>query len=180
MSTVTFAASDVSGLFWLVVIVVTVIAQIVKAKQQFNKSRPGQVRAPTAEPDRMPEADRTPEEELREFLRSLTGAPPARRPAPMVVPAPPPAARPAPKRRAVATPRRVAAPPPLAPPTQAPVQASVWENVVNHDNAYAETRMDRSESTGKRKAVLAAMKDGRSLRQAFLLRTILGPPVTLR
>ena len=172
MNPVTFAATDISGLFWLAVIVVTVLAQIFKAGRQFNKNRPGQDQESTAEPNRAPEA------ELREFLKGLTGVPPAKPTAPVTRP---PAPRPAPPRRVAASPRRVVAPPPLfAPPIPAAAQASVWDHAIHHDNAYAEARIDGSESTRKRKAVLAAMKDPRSLRQAFLLRTILGPPVTLR
>ena len=82
------AGFDIGGLFWVVVVVASIIGQIMKAAKKHTDAAPGSPAAPR--PNRP--AGGAPAQDLEEFLRNLMGEQaPRRAPPPMPAPAEEPA-----------------------------------------------------------------------------------------
>jgi len=173
------AQEGAPGFLWVVIIAATIIAQVVKL---FRRARPQQPSAPPATGEQQ-----APQDELSEFLRQLTGAPqrPPSAPAPTPAaapPAPPPvpeapkaaAARPVerPRRAAARRVQSVAPTRPIAPAEPQPAASM-------DDDAYKAHRRSGMASALQLQ-VLGMVRDKNGLRQAVLLREILGPPRAVR
>lgn len=187
------ASGGFDGLFWVVVVIIAIIAQIVKSRKQFDQGAPKQDAPPGGDPA----------EELRKFLDGLgqaQKAPPAPPPVPPT-PVPPPTPRPTPKQAAPSRPPPVQAPrpPPVVrrmPEPPVPVREVVTrprapepEHVPTEAEVMARFRAELAAkaTTGKKvtrwQRLLAeqlSTHDRRLLQEAMLLREILGPPVALR
>jgi len=192
MTTLPIAEAKFEGMFWLIVIVVTIVTQIIKA------SKRGAVPPPASEPG--PDEDEgytAPDDELREFLESLAGAPPKPKPPaprtapPLVQPrptvAPPPPPTPAPVQR------RAASPPVRRAPAPAPRRAARPQPIPTVTAAQKPTALPSAEirtievrgSARPRvsvlgKALVSQLREGNALHRAVLMREILGDPIALR
>lgn len=177
--------NDFQCLFWGVAIVIFIVSQIAKSKKKYDKSAPQQGAPPQANGD--------PAEELRRFLEGLGQAPPQPQAPPPAPVAPPPVPR-----RAAARPvkARPAAPPPVRIETvvshePAPVSAATVSEETTPGEAEVLARY-RAEMATSRPATKAVSKwreilgtelrggDRNTLRKAFVLREVLGPPTALR
>lgn len=132
MRNVFLSTDRIQTLFGLVVLVIWVVANFINTRKK--QGRPTQTPPPPTESPSS--ADRTPEDELREFLETLTRQKQAAEPTP---PPPPPIPTPAPPVIRVAAspqPRRKSKPVPTAPATapvvlvQMPAPAAVGAEVV--------------------------------------------------
>ena len=154
------AAGGLEGVFWLIVVIISIGAQIAKANRRASRQGP-------------PPAGADPGEELRKFLEAMGGRlePPATPPAPPAPTArqPRPATPPLPS----PTPRPRTAPARSVTPSPAPVMdAKPLRAVAQPSPARA-----RIEPRGRWSLML---HDKPSLVQAFILREILQPPPALR
>ena len=191
-------ADGFEAIFWIVVIVGSLIAQIVKASRQGKQRRDAMGEAPQAGPGgERPQS--APNEDLEAFLRNLSGEKPRRRKTtspPPPPPPPPPLASPAQAARrrkkppvprakpAVPRAKPVASvPPPVTAkraaarrqPAGAAEQDRTWR--LRTKSAYA---LKKEQAERKRSELLDALDGADSIRKAVLLREILGPPVALR
>ena len=205
-----YIASGGQDLITLVIFVVVILAQIVKAA----KGKKPTIAAPGTSPAN--EGSYTaPEDELRKFLESLSGAPAAHeesrpaQPPPVAthVPAPPPRPHPVPH----AQPEVLVAPRPAPHPTAQPTVAAAVKRVPveTHDvvsrpaalpapalrpyELYAlQSVKTTSDAAGNpvvhvhrethhfRKELFAQLSDREAIRKAIVLREILGPCLALR
>ena len=200
------AKAGVDGLFWLVVIVVTIIAQIVKASKRGSTGSGPPPPRPGTEGDGGYTA---PQDELRAFLESLTGAPkkPATPPPPPMQAVPARAAAPAaprpvmrtpeaktapkPKRRvtrtaAAAAAARQLAPVPPAPRPQprprqpvAPARPPLPQLATKAADAYGRGTVIGGTAKA-RPGITTRLRGRRSVREAVILREILGEPLAMR
>ncbi|MBM4148012.1 MAG: hypothetical protein FJ224_03090 [Lentisphaerae bacterium] len=177
----TVALADIGGAFWLLIIVVSIVAQIVKAVRLAAKQQ-----GPRPEGESFPERPSPqvgepvePSEEIREFLRRLSGEPPA--PASPPPPRPPPPqqvvvkVRPMPARPKTPAPSPVvhqpvplvslAAPPPPEPPVFI---------------AKAASAKPRRRVSAAALALAADLNTPSTARRAILMREVLGPALALR
>jgi hypothetical protein len=186
MSVPIHIAAGAEGLFWLFVVAVSIIAQIVKAGRR-NQERPAP--PPGAGAD-FPAAE--PADELRQFLEKLAGAPPVERP-----PAPPPVAPPPvpyssstqtrpsePSRSTAAAMRnervRAAASRPSAvrpePPPAFVAKPAMPRPLIVRAPVPGLPAQPAPVQTHE---LCAMLFDPAAIRKAILLREILGPPVAL-
>jgi hypothetical protein len=170
----------------VVIIITVIIARIMKATKGAKPLVPP---PPDSSGEREPSATG---DELREFLEALSGTKPPRPtppPAPPPVPQPQPVIPPQPQRPAPAPvharkwtrprqgKRATAAPTPAPKPAPAPrpVRKPVAPRV-----ARRPVTVEACELSTLRKALDDHLSDRQSLRGAWLLREVLGPPVGLR
>jgi len=155
----------------VIIIITVIITRIVKAAKQGKPlvpPAPGTRPRPTPRPQPQPQAGQ-PADELRQFLQALSGVqePP---PTPVQVrppqPPPPPAKA---KRRVV----KAAAPKPPQPKKPAPF----WNQP---PPAPRPVIVEACELTPARQELNKHLEDATSLRGAWILREVLGPPVGLR
>ena len=198
----TVAAIPFQALIVLAVIVISIIQKARAAKQQIKPWQPPDSGG-TTPPPRPREPYAAPQKELEDFLRNLTQGQveprviqPKPPPQPQTAPPPPPVIRAA--APVVAEPVRKPAPPPVATrapapepmPKAMPKPAAVHKSqhqmevahhkeaqTYNWDKSHAEQNATRSES---RKSILAAFATNASLKQAIVLRELLGEPIALR
>jgi len=183
------AAGDIGGLFWIVVVIIAIIAQIVKARKQFDKGAPQQDQPP---------AEGDPAEELRKFLEGLGQAQKA--PPPHV---PPPVQR-ASSRPAVSAreaQRSIPRPTPIVRPRAEPPPVPVHEVAVSARPPVPEAGPSDAEVLARYRAELAsaraasakpaskwqqklagrlARQDRQLLKEAIILREVFGAPAALR
>lgn len=178
-------AASIEGVFWVVVVILTIIVQIAKASKRPLVSD----QRPDGTP---PPGGASPQDELQQFLRALSGERPAPPPAPGTQAQPRPAARPravvmrgtppptpsrpAPRRETVlqaarpSTARRAMRPTPAA-SSSPPVVTGA--DVYAHEQAHGWAAENRC-------GILEALKAPDDRRKAIVLREILGPCVALR
>ena len=167
------AGADPEAIIWLIIIVASIVAQVIKSAREAGPGRKSL--HPNAPPPVPPTGPSSEADELRQFLESLGGAqqttaprpppppprPTARRPAPPPVPTatvtPAAPVRPVPRRRAAA---------PTAPIAPAP--------------ATKRRRVNRTRNAVQRKVLMMAVRDRDTLQEAILLREVLGPPIAMR
>jgi hypothetical protein len=161
---------------WAIFIIISVVAQIVKARKKAANQEPKQ---PSSE--RSDQAPARPDEELRQFLEKLAGGRPQRT-APAEVNIPPEVVRarrpPAPpqlptqpKRQRTQAPQTiptVSARPTATPPTVRVTPAVALEPVVTTD------------ATALRILLRKELQQADATRKAMVLHEILGPPIGLR
>lgn len=188
------AAGGPAALLWILFVLITVVAQLIKA------ARRGGGQAPRTGPPRGPASN--PEDELRDFLQGLSRpeqeAPPAefepppplrRAPPPPPPPPPVPSPRPSPRTapaismasEAAREPRVPVSPPlvttsPSPPPPELSLRTPIA--VVHDPYALASARVSRL--TVLRKETYEDVRNRTGLARGILLREILGPPVALR
>jgi hypothetical protein len=184
-------------IFWGAIILFTIISQIVKASRRSSISK-DQFRKDDSSPSS------SPEEELRSFLENLTGAPQGSTPSPSprrTPQRPDPSQRPQPPVLAYAPqqPTRPAPPPPpkivrhstrvttRAAAPKARVVVATPVRVQSARKAKQKTALGdaysskhASERTEIRMNVTRQLAKRDSLKEAILLREILGPPLALR
>lgn len=185
--TIPIAASGGEGLFWLAVAIFVIISKIVQASK---KNAP-----PTRKPDQPDAADFSPEEELRDFLKRLSPGtesvpPPMPQPQrPVPPPLPAQAARTttssqpgAARARQPATPTRAAAPKARPVPLPQPLPAQEVVAAVKREpvRSRAPAAAVPAPENQRRAALIADLRNRESLREAIILREILGPPLALR
>ncbi len=178
--------AGIDDLIPVVIILTVIISRIIKAATQ------GKPLAPPPPADRMrptPQPPvRQPEEELREFLQALSGVAQTRS-EPLPSPPPPvPAQRPVAHKRFQAPPKpsratqpakpvRTARPAPQPAPTPARKPAPFWNQPAP---APRPVIVEACELNPSRAELNKHLEDARSLRGAWILREVLGPPVALR
>jgi len=165
-SQLNIAMADTGGLFWFIIVVITIISQIIRLSKRGGAPRPDSRRPPTPAP--FPGANK----DLSDFLESLTGAPIERQPPPPRPEAQEPGPPPPPLPRVSVTPPASAAAPVRA------VQARARQPV-----AVAPATAERGlapKAAGKRLKVFSQLRSPTSLRRAVVLREILGSPLGLR
>jgi hypothetical protein len=193
----------IEELFWIVIVVGSLIAQIAKSRRQARQKRSGADRR--AAPPAPPPAG-TAATELRRFLQEFQeeAAPSApRTPAPPPVPvasrtrpASPAHARPRQPRATAVQPvqvRTMSRPtPPTSPATRKPTARLArkpsppprkqQKTAVTSVHAAAYKQKDRGPSANQReqRAIMAMLRSSRSAQKAILLREILGRPLALR
>ncbi len=176
------AAVNPEGLFWLVVVIISIIAQIVKARRQIKQS---------GSPDQASQNSYSaPAQELEKFLLKLTGSvdqpqtSPQAQPAQLTTSPPPPPSsnsarnvpipvRPKVARRALSfepqASKKEISVPPAALLKEIPKETDMWKN----------SPSIRKQQELKR-AIRADLTQGNSLRKAFVLKEILSQPLALR
>ncbi|MDP6811354.1 MAG: hypothetical protein QGH31_11640 [Kiritimatiellia bacterium] len=183
--------AGIDDLIPVVIIISVIIARIMKAAKQGKPMMPP---PPGDRPQPTPQTPANqPAEELRDFLQALSGAAQTRsEPAPPPPPPPPPV--PVPAQRPVAQKRFQAPPKPSrvrrrAKPVQAARQAPqpapttpqkpapFWNQP---PPAPRPVIVEACELNPARKELNKHLEDATSLRGAWLLREVLGPPVGLR
>lgn len=176
------AAVSPEGVFWFVIIIISIVMQLLKAKR---------AAALSSESDNKPESgpfSGSPVTELEEFMQSLSGRieeavspqqsppPPPPRPAQFQHQQGVPAARPAIRQQAKVA-RRAHSFEPQAPRKKPPAVTAVIQKKEPLTKKQAITKLKQNEL--RNNIGLDLIKtDG--LRKAMLLREILGPPVGLR
>lgn len=188
--------ADVSGLIWVVIVVGSIIAQVMKAKK--NAASP-----PPKKSSPRPEANKgeytSSSDDLRNFLESIGAAPPTRnqeRQRKIEPVAPPPPPRPIQVMQEVQT---VPPPPPIPVRAQIKHRPSPMEearklqfkgDVLKRQTANKpnEVQLETPEqlqprdqsSSGLAKLITEELQDLDATRKAIVLREILGPPIALR
>lgn len=163
-----------AALIPVVIILVSIVAQLVKAgKRTSAGERPPRPGTPSESPGG----------ELQDFLRSLSGQQTPPEPATLRVPPPPPPPAPAPQKvRAVHSPapkKRVVQKPPPPPGQTQPVSAKVQQPAsLTPTPVAAPAREPAPRLLGRNVALL--FRDRTSLREAIVLREVLGPPLGAR
>ena len=159
------------GLIWVLVVVGSIIARVVKQSRDTKAGRrpPPTSTTPTASGD-----------ELRDFLEKLSGnTPPAPRPAvisspPVVVRTPPPVRATPPRVSHKAPPPVQPTPPPIAtPPAPMPAMPTV-EHTVEALKPRSRPAIDASELSG------LLRKTRKASQRAIVLADILGKPLAMR
>ena len=171
MSYFCIAAGSGDNYIFVLVVLATIIAQIVKAVRKASPRTPASAGPRPADPtpDRAPAA---PNDELQQFLQSLTGvAPPKPAPVPppvaqVVAPVTPPPPPPALK---VLEP---VAPEPFMPPADA-------GGMHNHD-PYKKAKASAGKPRLERDDIVKDIEHPGSLKKAIILREVLGPPLAFR
>ena len=157
-------AGDIEGLFWVIVVVVTVIVKAVNAVKRKAGSPARHVVRPGG-PSKRPAA--APQQELTDFLRSLAEG------LQIETPKPVPAAAP---RRPAERVQTASPPPKRAAVKKTPAEATA--TAPTETDAYA-LRQPATEA-GRDTVWLRRLYSLESARNAILLREILGPPVSVR
>ncbi len=160
--------ASLEGLFWLVIIAASIIAQVVKASKRM---------VPPGEPATDDRISRdamdgvSPDMELRDFLRRLGVTQTVEHPSP-----PPPPPPPATSRRQAPTTRRADRPAPTPAPVRAATPARPRQKAAAVPATGKAIPGPQTPSPSLRRLLAHPM----GLRQGILLREILGPPVALR
>ena len=149
------AAPDFDAVFWIVVVLATIVTQIIKAAKRGAKPAP-----------REPSEPGSPQGALENFLRGLSDIEQPAGPPYAPPQVPPPVPRVA-----------VQAPPQVAP---APAHAAPKAPLPVAHVAPAARRPRASRSCPKKAGIAAELMRTGSLRMAVLYREILGPPVAVR
>jgi hypothetical protein len=167
---VCLASGAGEGIFWFLVAVIWIVAQIVKARKR-KESQPVQ----TTFEETPPSA----EDELRTFLESLSSsARPQQEVTPPPLPVSPAVVRPRTAASDVRDPNArmipVSAPPVVdVPPPPPPAAQRVDAYGIVRDAAHVYR-------TRAREALLGQLRKRESVRQAVLLREVIGPPLALQ
>ena len=165
------------GLIWVVFVVISIIAQIIKAKKNAAPQSPDALGDADA-PQRPEPPSR--ENELRQFLESLGGGAAARKPVVAAAPPPPP-----PPRREARTVRRAA---PVVQKErvqrETPIAITPKHKVTQKrqsDPVTLERVGDTSAKTNALKQLIRnELKQTDATRKSIVLREILGPPLALK
>jgi len=171
-------AGDPGAVIWLIVIVATVIAQLVKAGKRLSQGQ-----TPPGTDSGAPKAPPTaPQDELREFLENLTGT----RTAPPQAPVPPQApAHPARPQRRGTAPRQVrrpVAPPPPLPAAPAPAVARQTVRPAARGTMRAAKAYKSRKRTRFKSGVIKTtdLQGNANLRRAIALMEVFAAPRALR
>ena len=182
-------ASGGEGIFWLIVTIFVIISQIAKASKK---------NAPPTQKQGLPDAGGSPEEELRDFLKRLSGGaeesqqqPPPPPPRPQRPLPPPPLPAPAARTTAggQAGAQRIPSEPPAhhhrqkprAEPLPAPVPQAVLTPAPAQMAPVTVAPVAPRVPSGYWRAIIVADLANRECqREAIILRDILGPPLALR
>ena len=183
--TIPIAAVDGGGIFWLAVVIFVIISKIAKASK---KNAP-----PTQKPGLPDMSDFSPEDELRDFLKRLS---PGSEAAPPPVPQPqrhvPPPPVPIQTIRTITTSQSgtvrtrvqtVHRPAPRVQPTPPPppiLEAVVVPAMPEPVHSPAPAASAPAPGDKRRAAIIADLRNRECLREAIILREILGPPLALR
>ncbi len=181
MSVPFIVRAGLDDLIPVIIVFTVIITRIIKAARAAKPLQPPPPPDRSVPPDAPRQPAREPADELREFLEALSGGEPAR-------PKPPPPrtpVQPVPRQPIL----RAAPPPPparpmmaeraMAQPTQRPVPARKTQPQPPRTlprSVYAHT----TETNPLRDSLTASLRGRQSLRNAWLLREVLGPPVGLR
>ena len=169
--------ANIEGVIWLVVIAVSIIAQIIKGAKKVQANAPKSQQSPRSQPEERRDASaynkqqrpkpatsyRERTDEIRQFFERL-GEPLQE----VVAPAPR-----QPKRTTLRSRKAQPQPAPtIAPVAPAPVQAT------KPTVSMAASTTDRTSSQAR--ALRKLLKSSEGQKQAILLREVLGPPLALR
>ncbi|MBL7115486.1 MAG: hypothetical protein ISS35_06950 [Kiritimatiellae bacterium] len=171
-----YIAEGAEGFFWIIVVIASIAGQIAKASKrakQKQREKTNHAPAPRSNPK-----SGSPEDQLQDFLRSLTGQPPHVEPQP-VAPAPPPVMKqPRPEHtsrtKQKKAHRKTHQPmtKTISPAGQA-TQPAVMPAMIQTDSLQS-----MQQATGQ--SALKRISAQRALRSAIVWKEILGPPVALK